>query len=624
MRARGALGLILAVCAVSVACGGDDDGSPDGKGGDGAEAGDGASSGAGGKGTGGTKVPPGGSEGKAGSAPRAGSSGSGGSDAEGGTSNGDAGMPGNPMAGMGGTPDEDPEDPVPTDPQPITFTVTADQDVHAISPLIYGANMDGLSCADSKARFSFCRHRSPAWSTYNWENNASNAGFSNCNENNAALSAKTTPGAAVTDLIDQAVTAEASTIVTVPMLHVVAADKNDGDAACSGDVSATANYLTTRFKQNRLNKGAALSLTPNVDDAFVNEDEFLNFLLNYVTQQKPTAQLLFALDNQMELWNQEHPKLRTEPLDYAEEVQLSTDYAKMIKGAFPTAEVLGFVGYGWLAALSQQRSPDYLEEGEFWSYYLAAMKAASDTAGKRLIDYVDLHWFSEIHADGERVIYEGTSFQSVLNRVQGTRSFWDPDYIEDSWITADNGGEPIQLIPWLKDAIADNYPGTKLALSEWSFGGGTHISGGVVAADALGLFGQKGVDLAGVVSFSPDQEPYMVGAFQAFRNYDGQGAAFGDTSVAATSSNAHHGTIYASVDSADPSKMVLVAINRRAGDLTTTLTIDHDTQYTKLTPYKIHDGQPEPTLGAVITTETANSFSFSLPGYSVWVLVPGE
>jgi hypothetical protein len=132
------------------------------------------------------------------------------------------------------------------------------------------------------------------------------------------------------------------------------------------------------------------------------------------------------------------------------------------------------------------------------------------------------------------------------------------------------------------------------------------------------------VDLAGVVSFSPDEEPYMVGAFQAFRNYDGQGAAFGNTSVAATSSNVHHGTIYASVDDADPSKMVLIAINRRAGDLTSTLTIDHDTQYTKLTPYKIHAGQPEPTIAAAITTDTPNSFAFTLPGYSVWVLVPGE
>lgn len=599
MKARGALGLILGVCAVSIACGGDDDGDRGG--------------------------------GSAGDAASAGRSGSGGDEStagttDGGTSQTAGGTSGNPSAGTASGTDEDPEDPVPTDPAPVTFTVVADEDVHPISPLIYGANMEGLVCNDAKARFSFCRHRSAAWSSYNWENNASNAGFLGCNENNAALSASTTPGAAVTRLIEEAASVDATTIVTVPMLSLVAADVEGGspDPECSGDVSKSANYETTRLKQNRLNKGSALSLVPDVDDAFVNQDEFVSFLSNYVDQELPGAALLFGLDNQVELWHVEHPKLRANRITYDEQVQLSTDYAKMIKDIWPDAEVLGFGGYGYLAALNQQESPDFNQKGEFWSYYLAAMKAAEEANGRRLIDYVDLHWFSEIYADNERVIGEGTTFQAVLNRVQGTRSFWDPSYVEGSWITGFTGGKPIELLTWLKAAIDESYPGTKLALSEWSFGGGTHISGAVVAADALGLFGQRGVDLAGVVSFSPDEEPYLIGAFQAFRNYDGEGAGFGDTSVSATTSNAHHGTIYASVDEADPSRMVLVAINRRAGELTTTLTIDHDMQYTKLAPYKIYDGQPEPELGEELTTDTPNRFEFSLPGYSVWVLVPSE
>jgi hypothetical protein len=594
------------VCAVSIACGGDDD--DDGRGG---AAGTGATAGSGGKGS--AASGGGGDESTAGTP-------------DGGTTQTTAGTNGNPSAGTGGAASEDPEDPVPTDPAPVSFTVVADEGVRPISPLIYGANMAGLVCNDAKARFSFCRHRSAAWSSYNWENNASNAGSSGCNENNAALAESTAPGAAVTSLLEQAASVDAATIVTLPMLSLVAADVAAGSAApdCSGDVSKSANYETTRLKQNRLNKGSTLSLVPDVDDAFVNQDEFVSFLSNYVDQQLPGSALLFGLDNQVELWHLEHPRLRATRITYDEQVQLSTDYAKMIKDIWPDAEVMGFGGYGYLAALSQQASPDFDEKGEFWSYYLSAMKAAEEADGRRLIDYVDLHWFSEIYADEQRVIGEGTTFQSVLNRVQGTRSFWDPDYVEGSWITGLTGGEPIELLTWLRGAIDENYPGTKLALSEWAFGGGTHISGAVVAADALGLFGQRGVDLAGVVSFSPDEEPYLIGAFQAFRNYDGEGAAFGDTSVSATTSNAHHGTIYASLDEADPSRMVLVAINRRAGELTTTLTIDHDTQYTKLVPYKIYDGQPEPELGDELTTSTPNHFEFSLPGYSVWVLVPDE
>lgn len=606
MRASGVFGVVFALLGITAACGGDDAPPQSGGGGDG-----GSSPGAAGAPGPGAAGEPGPGPGSSGAGPMV-QGGEGGTDS---TSGGQGGA-----IGVGGN--YDPEDPNPVDPAPITFTVVAGEGRRPISPLIYGANMDGLSCADSRARFTFCRHRSAAWSTYNWENNASNAGVNGCNENNDALSTSDVPGAAITQLIDQATGVGASTIVTVPMLERVAADKQGGGASCDGDVTNSDDYLTTRFKQSRLNKGSALSLTPDTTDDFVNVDELLAFLGDY-REKEETTPLLFALDNQMELWNVEHPRVRTTPLTYAEGVQLSIDYAATIKDTVPDAEVLGFVGYGYLAARNLQSSPDYASEGEYWSYYLRELAAADEAAGKRLIDYVDLHWFSEIYGNGIRVIEEDTTFDSVLARVQGPRSFWDPSYDEGSWITAATG-EPIQLFDWLKAGIDEHYPGTKLALAEWSFGGGTHISGAVVTADALGLFGQKGIDLAGVVSFSPADEPYLIGAFQAFRNYDGEGGQFGDTSVSATSTNPHHGTIYASIDEADPSRMVLVAINRRAGDLMTSLTIEHDQAYTKLTPYKISEGQPEPTLDDEIEATEPNSFELVIPGYSVWVLVPGE
>ena len=51
------------------------------------------------------------------------------------------------------------------------------------------------------------------------------------------------------------------------------------------------------------------------------------------------------------------------------------------------------------------------------------------------------------------------------------------------------------LIPWLKAKIAAHYPGTKLSFSEYTFGGGHDISGGVAEADALGIFGREGLDM---------------------------------------------------------------------------------------------------------------------------------
>lgn len=48
----------------------------------------------------------------------------------------------------------------------------------------------------------------------------------------------------------------------------------------------------------------------------------------------------------------------------------------------------------------------------------------------------------------------------------------------------------------MKILIAQNYPGTKLSISEWSSTADTDITGGLVTADSLGIFGQYGVDSA--------------------------------------------------------------------------------------------------------------------------------
>jgi len=596
MRARGVCWAILATCLVAGACGSDK--APSKK----------------------KRAPSGGGEANASGAPEGGSDNPGGkSSSQGGSDNVGAGEPAVGASGAGGGSDAVDNTP---GPKPIHFIVDATQAVHPISDLIYGANMDGLDCADAKARFTFCRSRSAAWSTYNWENNASNAGNSGCNENNAALSSSTDPAKGVTALIDQADASGASTIVTVPMLDHVALDKTAGSAApdCSGDVSKTADYLSTRFAQNRPRKGAALSLQPDTGDAYVSQDEFLAFLKD----SHPTSSLLFSLDTQPELWFSEHPKLRSTHLSYGEQVSLSTDYAKMIKDGWPDAKVIGLVGYGYLAALNQQTSPDYDQHGEFYGYFLKQMAAASTDDGRRLLDYVDLHWFPEIYVGSERIIGEDASDAAAQARVQAPRTLWDPKFVEDSWITAANGKKAIQLLPWLNQSVADNYPDTQVSLSEWSYGGGKHISGAVAAADALGLYGQWGVGLAGVVSFSPDDEPYLIGAFEAYRNYDGNKHTFGDTSVAASSSNVQRGSIYASIDKADPSRMVLVAINRYAFELEASVSVTSGSSYTSVTPYSIVAGQPDPTPGNAVSASMPNEFELTLPAYSVTVLVPSE
>jgi hypothetical protein len=80
----------------------------------------------------------------------------------------------------------------------------------------------------------------------------------------------------------------------------------------------------------------------------------------------------------------------------------------------------------------------------------------------------------------------------------------------------------LEILPKLKQSIADFYPGTKLAVTEYDFGGRDDVSGAIAQADALGAFGQQGVHLA---TYFGDVEAYIAG-FKIFRNYDGNKSVF--------------------------------------------------------------------------------------------------
>ncbi len=204
-------------------------------------------------------------------------------------------------------------------------------------------------------------------------------------------------------------------------------------------------------------------------------------------------------------------------------------------------------------------------------------------------------------------------------RMQAPRSLWDPSYSEQSWI-ADNNG-PIRLIPWLKTKITTNYPNTKLAISEWSYGGESSISGAIAVADALGIFGREQVGLAAIQPIA-DDESFALGGFAAFRNYDGAGAAFGDTSVRAVSSDVSRVSIYASTDSTVVDRVVVVAINRSTSDVQVGLAVDASVAFSSANVFLITSAAATPQPAAALTASSGNNFTTTLPAYSVSVIVP--
>ena len=121
-----------------------------------------------------------------------------------------------------------------------------------------------------------------------------------------------------------------------------------------------------------------------------------------------------------------------------------------------------------------------------------------------------------------------------------TRALWDKRF-EDPWWgnpVVSTHDPKIALIPRMKAWVKQNYPGTKLAMSEYNFGLGVTYDQqlqNVLQAEALGIFGREGLDLA--TFWRADRAPgshdtYIpADAFRIYRNYDGNGAQFGNVKV---------------------------------------------------------------------------------------------
>jgi hypothetical protein len=498
----------------------------------------------------------------------------------------------------------------------VTLSVRADKNVHPISPLIYGINGD---CSDTSKHPTLCRSGGNRLTAYNWENNASNAGSDWCFENDSLLGDTDQAGKVASDMLASAKDNGGTVLLTVPIVDYVAADKTGGSNPpdCSGDVRKSgSDYLTTRFKQNVAQKGSTLSMAPDASDDSVYADEYVAF----VRAKAGSQPVLFSLDNEPDLWSSTHAEVHPDPVTYDELVKRNADFAEAIRSVWPDAGITGFVSYGYSGYVSLQSAPDSSSKGEFIDYYLSQLLSRSHTAGHRLVDYLDLHWYPEATGGGTRITGDDATAAVAEARVQAPRSLWDPDYKETSWITQYTNG-PIALLPWLEAKIQKNDPDMKLAFTEWNYGGANDISGAVAAADVLGIFGRDGVDLASEWPLS-DKEPFIDGAFQVFRNYDGAGSTFGDTSLDAQSSAIATASVYGSMNADDVNHVVIVAINRETKDVKAALTLAHSQVFTAADVWVVSASSATPVKANALRSVATNAFNTTLPARSISVVVP--
>ncbi len=503
----------------------------------------------------------------------------------------------------------------------IAVTVSVDPEAGrtAISPLVYGVNQDLPGYAATARRQGGNR-----MTGYNWENNASNAGsdWVHSSDNFATWvmgipdAQANVPGIAVTTFHDQSVAAgNAYSIVTLPMAGYVAADK-------SGTVTTGQVAPSSRWKAVSNTKPTAFSLTPNANDGTVYADEFVNFLVNRCgSAATANGVRAYSLDNEPDLWAHTHARLHAAQPTCVELVTRSTDLAKAVKRVDPAAETIGFVSYGFNGYYSFQDAPDWTAEKAtgsyrwFVDYFLAKMKVASDTAGVRLLDVLDVHHYTEHNAGGVRVS-DGTDFSNIdanKGRIQAPRALWDASFNENSWIKQ-WFSEFYPYLPNLKAAIATHYPGTKLAITEYNYGAESHISGGLAQADALGIFGRDGVYLANLWLLHESPAPlYAAAAFKLYRNYDGAGGTFGDTSVGASASSQENASVYAAIHGSSGAKLHVVVLNKNY-DQTSVVTVQiaGAVRYTRARVFAFDAASAAITERAAISGIVGNRFTTTL------------
>jgi hypothetical protein len=158
--------------------------------------------------------------------------------------------------------------------------------------------------------------------------------------------------------------------------------------------------------------------------------------------------------------------------------------------------------------------------------------------------------------------------------------------VDESWIN-----DTIQLIPRLRDWRDQYYPGTQIAIGEWSWGGEQSMSGALAVADVLGIFGREGVDMASYWTYPPTDSP-AAQAFAAYTRYNDRGDSFGDQALAAAvDSSPDYVTAYASLDSSR-GDVVLVVINKRSdADVSATLRLADDSR-SHAAVYQFAEGDP--------------------------------
>lgn len=501
--------------------------------------------------------------------------------------------------------------------QSVDFNITIGDSLKTISPYIYGTNQ----LLTEEEGWTAMRQGGNRLTGYNWENNASNAGTDYLNSSDnfltwiAGIQNENEPGIVSSTFRDKSIELNAYSLITLQLAGYVARDKR-------GTVTQQQTAPSSRWRAVQFQKGSAFSLQPDTSDNFVYLDEYVNFLVNRFGMANTSTGIKgYALDNEPALWSSTHLRIHPIKARCLEMVQKAINVSLAVKDVDPYLEIFGPVLYGFNAYYNFQDAADWdsVKAGNnyqwFIDYYLDEMKQAEINSGKRLLDVLDIHWYPEAMGDNRITQTNANTTADKLARVQAPRTLWDESYTENSWI-GQWFGSYLPLIPRLKESIDEYYPGTKLAFTEFSYGGENDITGAIAMADVLGIFGKYDVYLGTYWQLDSPSD-YISAAYKIYRNYDGNNSTFGNYLLPSVTSDKVNTSVYGSIDETG-SKIHLIAINKKLSEsVDANFSIASQSNIVGGNVWKLDNSSSVISEINSVSNISNNSFSYTLPAGSV-------
>ena len=455
--------------------------------------------------------------------------------------------------------------PPPPSGAPVTVAVDPSANRRNVSPLVYGVS-GGSAAQLARLKFPSRRWGGNNTTRYNWQNDTLNSDFDwfyiNYAQDNANPGALP-DGSSADRFIDEARSAGVEPLITVPLIGWTPVDrvrrwgfsvaKYGAQQQTECTASGNASWCNPDAGNGKHPDGSNMTGNDPRDTSREIGPSFVTDWMKHIAARTGTAGQggvkFFALDNEPGIWFSTHRDVHPLKAGYDELWQRTRDYASAMKAQDPNAQLFGPVPWGWCEYFFSYADGDCVDGpdrqahgGLAWiPWYLKQVNDYRLQTGVRLVDYLDVHAYP--YANNVGLSNDESTATSAL-RLRSIKALYDPTYVDESWVA-----QPVNLIPRMKAWIDQYGPGTKLAITEYSYGNDAGTSSVLAQAEVLAIFGREGVDLANRWG-APEDNTFMEDAFKLYLNYDGTGSKAGSVSVKAVSSDVDAVGAYALADAA--------------------------------------------------------------------------